>query len=74
MGALSDVFVTDASAADWQAVFDLVRSAGWEWAYPTGSLPSAAERFRVPPMRRGTSFGSGPLRACWRSSARWPRT
>ncbi|MFF3215436.1 hypothetical protein ACFYYB_32970 [Streptomyces sp. NPDC002886] len=47
MGALPDVCVPDASAADWEAVFDLIRSSGWTWEYSEGGvagpLPSAAE-------------------------------
>jgi hypothetical protein len=54
MGALPDVYVTDASVADWQAVFDLVRSAGWAWEHPTGSLPAAAELF---PRRSDAAVG-----------------
>lgn len=47
MGALPDVCVLDASTADWEAVFDLIRSSGWAWEYSEGGiarpLPSAAE-------------------------------
>ncbi|MGO4618211.1 hypothetical protein [Nocardia sp. 2TAF39] len=47
MGGLPDVWVLGASVEDWQAVFDLVRSSGWEWEYREGdlvcALPSAAE-------------------------------
>ncbi|MFG2123862.1 hypothetical protein [Streptomyces sp. NPDC048710] len=47
MGALPDVCVPDASVADWEAVFDLIRSSGWAWEYSEGGvagpLPSAAE-------------------------------
>ncbi|MGK3200309.1 hypothetical protein [Amycolatopsis sp. MEPSY49] len=43
MGALPDVTVANTSVEDWQAVFDLVRSAGWSWEYSAGPLPSAAE-------------------------------
>ncbi|MFI1203452.1 hypothetical protein ACH4VR_29150 [Streptomyces sp. NPDC020883] len=47
MGALPDMCVPDASVADWEAVFDLVRSSGWVWEYSEGGvagpLPSAAE-------------------------------
>ncbi|ATL32983.1 hypothetical protein [Streptomyces formicae] len=47
MGALPDVSVPGTSVADWQAVFDLVRSSGWPWEYleggVAGQLPPAAE-------------------------------
>ncbi|MFJ2770941.1 hypothetical protein [Streptomyces sp. NPDC087300] len=47
MGALPDVSVAGASVADWQAVFDLVRTSGWPWEYLEGGiagrLPPAAE-------------------------------
>ncbi|MFK0294374.1 hypothetical protein ACIQU6_28420 [Streptomyces sp. NPDC090442] len=47
MGALPDVCVPDASVADWEAVFDLIRSSGWTWEYSEGGvpgpLPSAVE-------------------------------
>ncbi|MBF6439303.1 hypothetical protein [Nocardia cyriacigeorgica] len=47
MGALPDVYVHDTTVEDWQAVFDLVRSSGWEWEFREGdevrALPSAAE-------------------------------
>lgn len=47
MGALPDVSVEGASVADWQSVFDLVRSSGWAWEFAEGGvagpLPSAAE-------------------------------
>lgn len=47
MGALPDVEVPDASAQDWQTVFDLVRSSGWTWDYKIEGvvtpLPSAVE-------------------------------
>ena len=36
MGALPDVFVPDASAEDWQAVFDLVEARGWQWELVQG--------------------------------------
>ncbi|WP_030315395.1 hypothetical protein [Streptomyces sp. NRRL B-3229] len=43
MGALPDVRVPGTSVADWQAVFDLVRSRGWAYAYSedgvAGRLP-----------------------------------
>ncbi|WP_035957274.1 hypothetical protein [Frankia sp. EUN1f] len=46
MGALPDVFVPDASVADWQALFHLVQARNWQWRYSEGSmdlpLPSAA--------------------------------
>ncbi|WP_239340919.1 hypothetical protein [Frankia sp. CiP3] len=46
MGALPDVFVPDASVADWQALFHLVQARNWQWQYSEGStdlpLPSAA--------------------------------
>ncbi|MER5740107.1 hypothetical protein ABT117_31185 [Streptomyces sp. NPDC002262] len=31
MGALPDVFVPDASVADWQALFDLAQARNWKW-------------------------------------------
>ncbi|MFD3743125.1 hypothetical protein [Nocardia sp. NPDC058633] len=47
MGALPDVWVPDASVEDWQAVFDLVQSSGWQWGYREADtirpLPLAAE-------------------------------
>ncbi|MFD7734747.1 hypothetical protein ACFV6F_30750 [Kitasatospora phosalacinea] len=47
MGALPDVFVEGTSVADWQAVFDLVRSDGWAWEFTEGGvagpLPLAVE-------------------------------
>ncbi|MFB7678294.1 hypothetical protein ACFC26_43565 [Kitasatospora purpeofusca] len=47
MGALPDVCVAGTSVNDWQAVFDLVRSCGWEWEYSEGRvavpLPPAAQ-------------------------------
>ncbi|NKX86847.1 hypothetical protein [Nocardia coubleae] len=47
MGALPDVWVPDASVEDWQAVFDLVQSSGWQWDYREDDtirpLPLAAE-------------------------------
>ncbi|MGW4652396.1 hypothetical protein [Kitasatospora sp. NPDC004289] len=47
MGALPDVCVAGSSVEDWQAVFDLVVAAGWEWGYEVGGvtapLPRAAE-------------------------------
>ncbi|MFF0295279.1 hypothetical protein ACFYST_17580 [Kitasatospora sp. NPDC004614] len=47
MGALPDVSVPGASVADWQALFDLVGTAGWTWEYMVGGvaeqLPRAAE-------------------------------
>ncbi|MFB8174175.1 hypothetical protein [Kitasatospora purpeofusca] len=47
MGALPDVCVAGTSVNDWQAVFDLVRSCGWEWEYLEGRvavpLPPAAQ-------------------------------
>jgi hypothetical protein len=52
MGALPDLSVTGTSVADWQAVFDLVRSSGWAWEYSEGGvagpLPSAAELLSRP--------------------------
>ncbi|MEU0407462.1 hypothetical protein ABZ307_06465 [Streptomyces griseorubiginosus] len=38
MGALPDGRVPGTSAADWQAVFDLVRSRGWSYAYSEGGV------------------------------------
>ena len=47
MGALPDLSVPGASVEDWQILFDLVRSNGWQWEYLEGGvpgpLPSAAE-------------------------------
>ncbi|NEW51799.1 hypothetical protein GV794_25820 [Nocardia cyriacigeorgica] len=47
MGALPDIYVHDTTVDDWQAVFDLVRSSGWEWEFREGDevkpLPTAAE-------------------------------
>lgn len=46
MGALPDVFVPEASVADWQALFHLVQARDWQRRYSEGStdlpLPSAA--------------------------------
>ncbi|EMD22292.1 hypothetical protein [Amycolatopsis azurea] len=47
MGTLPDVIVPNASAEDWQTVFDLVKARGWQWEFrqadTTPPLPSAAE-------------------------------
>ncbi|MFI6214264.1 hypothetical protein ACIBCD_19925 [Nocardia brasiliensis] len=47
MGALPDCSVADTTVADWQAVFDLVRSRGWVWEFSADGvprrLPTAAE-------------------------------
>ncbi|MDG4857122.1 hypothetical protein P8605_02935 [Streptomyces sp. T-3] len=47
MGALPDVCVPNASVADWETLFDLIRSSRWAWQYSEGGvagpLPSAAE-------------------------------
>ncbi|MGK8465845.1 aldehyde dehydrogenase family protein [Nocardia cyriacigeorgica] len=47
MGALPDIYVHDTNLEDWQAVFDLIRSSGWEWEFRVGDevrpLPTAAE-------------------------------
>ncbi|WP_194819603.1 hypothetical protein [Nocardia sp. XZ_19_385] len=47
MGALPDLQVADTSATDWQALFDLIRSSGWQWEYSEdgtpADLPAAAE-------------------------------
>ncbi|TLG10914.1 hypothetical protein FEK35_13550 [Nocardia cyriacigeorgica] len=47
MGALPDIYVHDTTVEDWQAVFDLVRSSGWEWEFREGDevtpLPTAVE-------------------------------
>ncbi|WP_228799397.1 hypothetical protein [Nocardia cyriacigeorgica] len=47
MGALPDIYVHDTTIEDWQAVFDLIRSSGWEWEFRVGDevrpLPGAAE-------------------------------
>ncbi|MEU4671862.1 hypothetical protein AB0F91_28790 [Amycolatopsis sp. NPDC023774] len=52
MGALPDVSVVGASAEDWQAVFDLVRSREWAWEYRVGdvvtALPTAVEALGRP--------------------------
>ncbi|QYN19020.1 hypothetical protein [Amycolatopsis sp. DSM 110486] len=52
MGALPNVSVADASAEDWQAVFDLVRSRGWAWEYRLDDvvtpLPKAVEALGHP--------------------------
>ncbi len=52
MGALPDVFVPDASAEDWQAIFDLVKARGWQWEFLQGDtmlpLPLAAEVLAQP--------------------------
>ncbi|MEU8925904.1 hypothetical protein AB0D10_34065 [Kitasatospora sp. NPDC048545] len=44
-GTLPDVYVPDTTAADWQAVLDLVVEHGWSYEYAEGStvlpLPSA---------------------------------
>ncbi|MFC3455748.1 hypothetical protein [Amycolatopsis speibonae] len=52
MGTLPDVCVPDTSAADWQAVFDLVKSRGWKWEFRQGAAtspsPLAAEAFVRP--------------------------
>lgn len=37
MGALPDVSVENASAADWQLVLDLVRASDWRWEYSEGA-------------------------------------
>ncbi|UUV29099.1 hypothetical protein NQK81_30550 [Amycolatopsis roodepoortensis] len=51
MGALPDVFVPDASAEDWQAVFDLVEARGWQWEFVQGdtSLPLSTDALARPP-------------------------
>ncbi len=47
MGSLPDLWVEGTSVADWQAVFDLVRSSGWRYEYSVGTtvtpLPPAVE-------------------------------
>ncbi|MEU4765278.1 hypothetical protein AB0H12_18665 [Actinosynnema sp. NPDC023794] len=52
MGALPDVVVPDASAEDWQAVFDLVEARGWQWEFVQGDtalpLPLAADALARP--------------------------
>ncbi|GAB2677849.1 hypothetical protein ACWDYH_27820 [Nocardia goodfellowii] len=40
MGALPDLRVADTSAADWQALFDLIRSSGWAWEYSEDGVPA----------------------------------
>lgn len=46
-GALADVVVEGTAVADWQALFDLVRSQGWVYEYSQDGdvwdLPSAAD-------------------------------
>ena len=67
MGALPEVSVVGASAEDWQAVFDLVRSRGWAWEYRVGdvvtALPTAVEA-----LGRPADAELAELRVCWRSS------
>ncbi|GGQ65112.1 hypothetical protein [Kitasatospora griseola] len=53
MGALPDLFVSEVSVEDWQALFDLVEASGWAWEWrvgvsPGGALPAAAEVFARP--------------------------
>nr|WP_202420679.1 hypothetical protein [Actinomadura rayongensis] len=52
MGALPDVEIVGSSVADWQALFDLVRSGGWAWEYAEGgavrALPLAEAVFSRP--------------------------
>jgi hypothetical protein len=47
MGTLPDIFVPNASAEDWQAIFDLVEARGWPWEFLPGDttlpLPTAAD-------------------------------
>ncbi|MER5785496.1 hypothetical protein ABT104_27855 [Streptomyces mobaraensis] len=47
MAELPDLTVPGTSVEDWQAVFDLVGSSGWEWEFRVGGvaapLPSAAD-------------------------------
>ena len=52
LSVLPDASVAGTSVEDWQEVFDLVRSEGWEWAYQDASrleapseLPTALEVF-----------------------------
>ncbi|MGK5638546.1 hypothetical protein ACSNOK_09585 [Streptomyces sp. URMC 126] len=63
MGALPDLSVPGTSVADWQAVFDLVRSSGWEWEYRVGGgpapLPPAAEILARPPDDDGDGGDGG---------------
>ncbi|MEV6275417.1 hypothetical protein [Nocardia sp. NPDC051832] len=40
MGALPDLQVPGTSEADWQALFDLVRSSGWQWEYSEDEVPA----------------------------------
>ncbi|MFD8494938.1 hypothetical protein [Amycolatopsis sp. NPDC059657] len=40
VGALPDVFVPDASADDWQTVFDMVKARGWQWEFRLGGVMS----------------------------------
>ncbi|MEU2264244.1 hypothetical protein ABZ557_29120 [Streptomyces sp. NPDC019645] len=54
MGALPDVCVTDTTAEDWQALYDLVRTSGWTWAY----REDAVER-PLPPAREVLSRPAG---------------
>jgi hypothetical protein len=37
---LPDVTIADTTAADWQAVLDLIRSKGWAYQYSKGRLPT----------------------------------
>ncbi|MEU8900977.1 hypothetical protein [Nocardia sp. NPDC048505] len=40
MGALPDLTIAGTTAADWQALFELIRSSGWEWEYSEDGVPA----------------------------------
>lgn len=65
MGALPDVFVPDASAEDWQAVFDLVKMRGWQWEFRLGDasspLPLATEAFARPADAESAALKVWPI-------------
>ncbi|MGW2660735.1 hypothetical protein ACWCW7_07195 [Nocardia tengchongensis] len=65
MGALPDVYVPDAAVEDWQALFDLIRSRGWEWKYAerdsTRQMPYAAEIFSRSPDEGFTALHVWPV-------------
>ncbi|MEV0251350.1 hypothetical protein AB0H76_32485 [Nocardia sp. NPDC050712] len=39
-GELPDLRVADTSVADWQALFELIRSSGWTWEYTEDEVPA----------------------------------
>jgi hypothetical protein len=51
-GSAPDVVVPDTTVADWEALFELIRSEGWRWEYELGEerrpLPSAAAKLFEP--------------------------